>query len=74
MSNPIQPKKLHLSKWTATHPVNKEKHFLVTKVIVPEEPDQPIELIELQAVYSQRCEILPWRQLQDESRWRQGWH
>ena len=37
-SNQINPKKLRLSKWTAVNPQEKEKHFLVTKVIDPEQP------------------------------------
>ncbi|MFM6921870.1 MAG: TIGR02450 family Trp-rich protein, partial [Polynucleobacter victoriensis] len=37
MKNSIHPKKLLLTKWTAVHPINKEKHFLVVKVIEPEE-------------------------------------
>ena len=36
--NQINPKKLRLSKWTAVNPKEKEKHFLVTKVIDPEQP------------------------------------
>jgi hypothetical protein len=32
-SNALSPKKLLHSKWTAVEPRNKEKHFLVTKVI-----------------------------------------
>ena len=37
-SNQINPKKLRLSKWTAVNPKEKEKHFLVTKVIDAERP------------------------------------
>ena len=32
-NNQINPDKLLLSKWTAVQPYNKEKHFLVTRVI-----------------------------------------
>ena len=32
----LNPQKLRLSKWTAVNPQEKEKHFLVTKVIDPE--------------------------------------
>lgn len=35
--NQINPKKLRLSKWTAVNPQEKEKHFLVTKVVDPEQ-------------------------------------
>jgi tryptophan-rich hypothetical protein len=69
----IHPKKLLLTKWTATRPVRKQKHFLVTKVIVPEPPSEKIEWIEIEAVYSKKSRIIRWRELQDETVWRQGW-
>jgi hypothetical protein len=36
--NPLNPKKLLLTKWTAVKPVPKQKHFLVSRVIEPELP------------------------------------
>jgi tryptophan-rich hypothetical protein len=69
----VSPKKLLNSKWTAVKPTNKEKHFMVTKLVTPETLGQAIEFIELQAVYSKRTETLPWRQLNDKSVWLQGW-
>jgi tryptophan-rich hypothetical protein len=79
MSNPfsmrhLSPKKLLLSKWTATQPVNKEKHFLVTQLIEPETPSAPLEAVELEAVRTGRKQVLAWQQLKDESQWLQGWH
>ena len=44
--NPLNPKKLLLTKWTAVKPVAKQKHFLVSRVIQPELPTEPIEPIE----------------------------
>lgn len=67
------PKKLLNSKWTAVKPTNKEKHFIVTKLVKPEIPDQAIEQIELEAVHSKRVQTLPWQTLNDESTWLQGW-
>jgi tryptophan-rich hypothetical protein len=69
----LSPKKLLLSKWTAVTPQNREKHFLVITVVEPEPPATRIETVELQAVHSQRSFLLPWRELTDASRWRQGW-
>jgi tryptophan-rich hypothetical protein len=69
----LNAKKLLLTKWTATQPQNKEKHFLVTKLIEPTEPDAQIEFIEIEATYSKRSMQLPWRELTDETKWRQGW-
>ena len=69
----INPKKLLLSKWTALTPLNKEKHFLVTAVVEPEQPDQPVEFVVLEAIISQRSQILPWRELSNAQQWQQGW-
>lgn len=69
----LNPNKLLLSKWTAAKPKNKEKHFLVTQLIKPELPDAPVEHIELEAIYSHRGFILPWRELTDTEQWLQGW-
>lgn len=69
----LNPNKLLLSKWTAAMPKNKEKHFLVTQLIKPEWPDAPVEHIELEAIYSRRSFILPWRDLTDTEQWLQGW-
>lgn len=70
----LNPNKLLLSKWTAAAPQNKEKHFIVSKLLWPVDPNAPLELIELEAVYSKRVQVLPWRTLQDTDTWRQGWH
>ena len=69
---PISPKKLLLSKWTAVNPVNREKHFLVARVIVPDD-GAPITQVDLQAVRSQRTETIAWRSLEDATRWMVGW-
>ena len=71
--NPLNPKKLLLTKWTAVKPVAKQKHFLVSKVILPDPPEEKIEWVELEAVYSKKVRPIHWRELQDESVWRQGW-
>jgi len=68
--NRINPRKLPGSKWTATKPQNKEKHFLVTRVI---EEEETIVSCVLEAVYSKREQILPWQALQDQNHWRMGW-
>ena len=69
----LNPKKLLLSKWTAVTPVNKERYFVVTKVFEPDPPTLSIELIELEAVHSRRGAVMPWRDLTDVTKWRQGW-
>lgn len=67
------PKKLLMSKWTAVKPTRKEKHFMVTKLIVPNHAEQPIEYVELEAVHSKRVQQIAWQSLNDNSVWLQGW-
>ena len=69
--NRINPRKLLLSKWTAAHPQNREKHFLVTELFRDEEGT--VLAIELQAVLTRRTEQCDWRALQDDSHWKMGW-
>jgi tryptophan-rich hypothetical protein len=71
--NPLHPKKLQLTKWTAVQPVAKQKHFLVLSVVEPEPPATAVEWVELEAIHSRAVQRIPWRELQDASRWRQGW-
>ncbi len=71
--NPLNPKKLLRTRWTAVKPVAKQKHFLVSRVIQPEQPTEPIESVEIEAVLSKATQVIRWRELQDDSVWRQGW-
>ena len=71
--NPLNPKKLLLSKWTAVKPVHKDKHFLIAKVIEPIEAGDKIEWVEIEAVFSQATQRVLWRDLQNEEVWMQGW-
>jgi len=71
--NHVHPKKLLLSKWTAVKPTHKEKHFWVTKVIQPEQPDEPVVEVVLEAAMTGRQMKLAWRDLKDQRDWQQGW-
>ncbi len=71
--NPLNPKKLLLTKWTAVKPISKQKHFLVSRVIQPDLPTDPVLSVEIEAVFSKVVQVIAWRELQDESVWRQGW-
>jgi tryptophan-rich hypothetical protein len=71
--NLLSPKKLHLSKWTAVHPMNKRKHFLVSRVILPELAEEAIEFVELEAVFDKAVQTIPWRDLKNTEIWLQGW-
>ncbi|WP_133749452.1 TIGR02450 family Trp-rich protein [Pseudomonas sp. LP_7_YM] len=69
--NRLNPRKLLLSKWTAAHPLNRERHFLVTELFCDEEGT--VLEIELQAVLTRRNERVVWRVLQDKQHWLMGW-
>lgn len=70
--NRLNPNKLLLSKWTAAHPQNREKHFVVTELFRDEEGT--VLEVELQAVLTQRSERIIWQTLQDADTWRLGWN
>ena len=69
--NKYSAAKLHHSKWTAVNPVNKEKHFLVTRVLRNE--NEQVEKCLIEAVHSNRETIIDWQDLQDHKHWIQGW-
>ncbi|MFK3969839.1 TIGR02450 family Trp-rich protein [Pseudomonas sp. NPDC087358] len=69
--NRLNPRKLLLSKWTAAHPLNREKHFLVTELFCDEEGT--VLQIELQAVLTKRAQRMAWQTLQDAQIWTMGW-
>lgn len=71
--NLLNCKKLLMSKWTARKPIDKQKHFLFSKVIKPALPTDPIELVEIEAVFSKATQVIPWRDLQNDDIWLQGW-
>lgn len=50
--NLLSPKKLLLTKWTAVKPIAKQKHFLISRVIEPQQLTDPIERVEIEAVFS----------------------
>lgn len=69
--NKFNPRKLLNSKWTAVHPFQKEKHFLITKLEFDEDGDVFHCLME--AVISNRAEPIDWKKLENEDNWLQGW-
>lgn len=69
--NPVHPKKLLHSKWTATEPVKKEKHFSVINVEFDDEGN--VILCEIEAVMTKNIREIYWRDLKNPKIWRQGW-
>jgi tryptophan-rich hypothetical protein len=72
-SQTLSPKKLLHTTWTAVESMNKEKHFLVTRVVEPVPPGSPVVSVEIEAVHSGRTQLIAWRELKDAARWRRGW-
>lgn len=70
--NPVNRKKLAASKWTAAHPVNREKHFIVLDWVRDDE-GRPTDAVEIEAVLTGRVREMHWRELEDPERWRIGW-
>ena len=71
--NPLNPKKLLLTKWTAVTLIAKQKHFLVSRVIQPALETDPVEWVEIESVFSKATQVIKWRALGNEEVWRQGW-
>jgi tryptophan-rich hypothetical protein len=67
----INPAKLLHSKWTWLNPVNKERHFMVTKVKYDE--DGAVTLCVLEAIIDHREYTIDWRSLNDTAKWEMGW-
>ena len=63
--NPVNRKKIVGSKWTATRPVDRQKHFIVIDW-VRDEDGTPTELIEIEAAGSiqfprqTECALMAW--------------
>ena len=60
-----------MSKWTATQPRQRERNFLVTRLIRAE--DETIVGCEIGAVINKNTYEVDWRELQDSARWVMGW-
>jgi tryptophan-rich hypothetical protein len=69
--NKISSKKLLNSKWTAVSPSIKEKHFLISELEFDENDNVTHCLIE--AVISNRTELINWEDLKESEHWFQGW-
>jgi tryptophan-rich hypothetical protein len=70
--NPVQRSKIVGSKWTASRPKNREKHFLVLDW-VKDADGEPTEDVEIEAVVTGRVRAIHWRELESTSDWLIGW-
>lgn len=70
--NPVNRKKLPMSKWTAMSPVERQEHFLVLDWVRDDE-GVPTDRLVLEAVLTNRLREIHWRELEDSESWRIGW-
>jgi tryptophan-rich hypothetical protein len=70
-TNRINPEKLLLSKWTAVKPVQKQRHFIVTRLLRGD--DEQVTGCELEAVINKNSVEIDWQQLRDSANWLMGW-
>ena len=70
--NPVNRKKLPMSKWTAVSPVDREKHVFVVDWVRDDE-GAPTDRLVIEAVLTQRLREIHWRELEDSRSWRVGW-
>lgn len=70
--NPVNVNKLPGSKWTATHPQSKEKHFLVLGWELDKSGNRT-QRVEIEAILTGVVRRLEWRQLADRKQWLIGW-
>jgi len=70
--NPVNLKKLVGSKWTAVHPLDRQKHFIVLDW-VRDEDGVPTEMVEIEAVLTRQVRTIHWRELGDSEVWHIGW-
>lgn len=70
-----QTKNLIDSKWTDLDPVEREKHFIVTRIVSKSKSNNgtAVSAIELRAVISKRSKTIPENELNDPARWSPGW-
>lgn len=69
--NHINPAKLRNSKWTAINPLNREKHFIVSRVAYDE--DGSVLSCTLEAVLSHNEYPIDWTELKNATKWLHGW-
>jgi len=71
----VLPPRQHLigSHWSATAPMDRDKHFRVVNIGRARGSDEGVDFIELEAVLSGRRRQVPKEELMDPSLWRSDW-
>ena len=63
--------KMLMTKWTAAETKQKERHFIVSRLI--RAADKTIVGFELEAVINKHVYVEDWRDLKDSTMWLMGW-
>ena len=61
-----------MSKWTATKPKEKERHFIVSELLKDEEENNIIGC-KLEAVINKNQYSIDWKILKNNEEWLMGW-
>lgn len=69
--NRINPEKLLNSKWTSVTVKQKERHFIVTKLL--HDDQDTIVGCQIEAVINNKRYSIDWQQLKDSTIWQIGW-
>ena len=69
--NLVNTKALLHSKWTKIEVVNKERHFIITKI--EKDENQRIVKCIIEAVISNQEYSINWRDLKNSHDWKIGW-
>jgi len=69
--NRINPEKLSGSKWTAVTVQQKQRHFIIAKLL--RNADEKVVACEIEAVIDKQIYTIDWRQLKNPSVWIMGW-
>ena len=67
----LNPEKLYHSKWTAVVVQNKQKHFMVTRLIRDDHDN--VVACEIEAVINRKSRQMDWQELCDPVCWKQDW-
>ena len=69
--NRINPDKLLNSKWTAVHPEDGQRHFIV--IGVTRSDDGRVTACKIESVLKHQVSELDWRVLKNSRLWLMGW-
>ena len=69
----LDSRKLLQSKWTAVAPVDRELHFVLTRIVPARARSGAVRHVELRAVLTGRTRIVERDELTDSDRWQPGW-